>query len=237
MKKLIFTPLNDGSDIKYDPPTSAVKHIPDWFKNTHPFLENATKVSVIPKTSGTNSTIKRCVPFLDAFSIGYTCTLADDVIVTRDLLTQQPMINWRTSTELITSHSSDQVLNLPFPDEYDHTIFKFSNEWLTITPEKYSLFFTHPVNRFDLPFYTFSGFVDTFDYPMSVQFPFMIKKTFSGIIEKGTPIAQFFPIKLESWQSELQEYNKKEREIGIRQFFGKIDRTYKSQWWNKKSYQ
>jgi len=60
---------------------------------------------------------------------------------------------------------------------------------------------THPVNRFDLPFTTLTGLVDTDLYRMisstfrrSGEIP-----GFQGVLPKGTPVAQCLPVKRDLW--------------------------------------
>ena len=54
------------------------------------------------------------------------------------------------------------------------------------------------------PLLTLSGVVDTDDFPLSVQFPFFIKKGFSGLIPAGTPIIQAIPFKRDNWKHTLK---------------------------------
>ena len=71
------------------------------------------------------------------------------------------------------------------------------------TPKGYSVLFCHPLNRFELPFQTFSGVVETDEYNQGTHFPFYIKKLNVGeiiIIKKGTPIVQIIPFKRENWK-------------------------------------
>ncbi len=56
-------------------------------------------------------------------------------------------------------HDSILVTGTPL-FEGDHFVIKFHNLWTIEAPEGYSLLFTHPVNRFDLPFTTLTGWVD-----------------------------------------------------------------------------
>ena len=56
-------------------------------------------------------------------------------------------------------HDAGQVTGTPL-FESDRFLIKFHNLWTIEAPEGYALLFTHPVNRFDLPFTTLSGLVD-----------------------------------------------------------------------------
>ena len=59
------------------------------------------------------------------------------------------------------------------------------------------MLFTHPLNRFDLPFTTLSGMVDCDLYRDSwIHFPaHWHDMNFSGVLPKGTPIVQCLPVK------------------------------------------
>ena len=50
-------------------------------------------------------------------------------------------------------HDVSQVLGTPL-FEPDRLLIKFHNLWSIEAPQEYPLLFTHPLNRFDLPFTT-----------------------------------------------------------------------------------
>ncbi len=200
-------------------------------------MNGEKKLRVIPGERSVNSTLKRCTPFLDGMTAGYMLVLSDDIQVIKNEQTGLQGLWWRTSSTLVTEHSPEQHLNLHIPKEYSNTVFKWANEWQLQTPSGYSIYCTHPSNRLDLPFYTFTGVVDSDLYPLSTQFPFLIKKDFEGIIERNTPIAQLIPFKRDSWKSQVELYEETSHPRRMRQFFGKIDRAYKNNFWIKKTYQ
>jgi len=70
----------------------------------------------------------------------------------------------------------------------------FTILWTIEAPEGYALLFTHPVNRFGLPFTTLTGLVDCDRYYDTwIHFPARWNDVnFSGVLPKGTPIAQRF---------------------------------------------
>jgi hypothetical protein len=69
------------------------------------------------------------------------------------------------------------------------------------TPIGYSCWIMHPSHRWDLPFLTINGFVDTDKHLNSLLLPFFIKEGFTGILPAGTPFAQIVPFKREDWSS------------------------------------
>lgn len=90
-------------------------------------------------------------------------------------------------------HDSTQLTGTPF-FESDRFVIKFHNLWTIEAPEGYSLLFTHPVNRFDLPFTTLTGWVDWRQLPRRLDsLSSRWRDTnFSGVLPKGTPVAQAF---------------------------------------------
>jgi hypothetical protein len=96
--------------------------------------------------------------------------------------------------------------------------------------------FTSPINRFDLPFLNVTGVVDSDNYDNAIHFPFFISESFTGIIEKGTPICQIIPIKRDNWSREIIPYSQEEAVKNSEHFFSTIKRSYKNNSWKKKEY-
>ncbi len=78
----------------------------------------------------------------------------------------------------------------------DASIIKFNNFWTVELPPGHSLLCTHPFNRMELPFRTLTGLVDVDLYKDAfIQYPAVwLDPAFSGIVPKGTPIAQCIPV-------------------------------------------
>jgi hypothetical protein len=102
-------------------------------------------------------------------------------------------------------HDPSQIEGTPFFDD-DRFVIKFNNFWTIEAPPGYSLLFTHPVNRTDLPFTTLTGLVDCdrfYDSPPN--FPARWHDPdFNGVLPKGTPVAQCLPVKRESWAAHFE---------------------------------
>jgi hypothetical protein len=123
------------------------------------------------------------------------------------------------------------------PIGYERNPYKFENKWVMETPPGYSCLITHPLNRFDLPFFTMSGIVDTDQYNfLPVNLPFFLKEGFEGIIPKGTPIAQVIPFKREPWHSEKEDLNPLTK-YQINNLKSVVQRSYKNRFWSKKTYE
>jgi hypothetical protein len=185
----------------YDPPVPASKIIPEWYKNQVKYTGGTKSYS---QENGTvNHTIKGCMPVFDLMTAGYIYTLPADVMFSND---GQGQINtlWSTNDlSLIQSHPQQQYDSYNISEEYEPIGFKFINPWITQTPPGYSCLFIQPSFRDDLPFQVMPAIVDTDKHPISVNFPFFIRKGFEGTIPMGTPIMQIIPFKRESWNHEV----------------------------------
>jgi hypothetical protein len=190
------------------PPMPAALGLPAWFKAMPPQAFN-------PLQSQENDTVKRCPPFIDAMTCGFLIPLICDVKVENGEFTwdNDPPPGGAVSfaRSPIGFHHSSQVTGTPLFDA-DRFLIKFHNLWTIEAPDGYSLLFTHPVNRFDLPFTTLTGLVDCDRYHDAwIHFPaHWHDANFSGVLPKGTPVAQCFPIKRENWVARTAAFTDEE---------------------------
>jgi len=184
------------------PPTPAVQGLPDWFKALPQKADNRT----LPEES---MTVKKCPPFIDAMTYGFLIPLVCDVKVENGEFSWDndlPAAGVQSfSRSPIAFHDVSQVVGSPYYAE-DRFLIKFLNYWNIESPPGYSLLFTHPVNRPELPFTTLTGLVDSDLYRDSrIHFPaHWHDANFNGVLPKGTPIAQCMPVKRESWGSRIE---------------------------------
>lgn len=195
MQEIEFIPVENYGKSSIEP-MPATKKVPNWFKSIPP----------IRKFSGSRKgdfTIKKCIPVLDALTMGYYLITKHD-------------LNWKINEngehvcefdqklvdggdKPISMHPFDQIKNIELNGMYNEYAYKFSSPYLIKTPPGYSCIFTHPFNQIS-PFYTLTGVVDTDKHPLAVQFPFLMLKGFEGKISAGTPIVQIIPFKREDWK-------------------------------------
>jgi hypothetical protein len=237
--KIEFIPYLDSAEKFYDPPIPAKKCIPDWFKKTEDIIEGEHTIGISNNNSSApNTTMKKCVPFLDALTTGYMWCLPVDLEIRRNFQGKDYFFRWRTEGEFVNFHDQQQHPLLPEAINGEKFVMKWQFDYRIKTPKGYSTFFTHPLNRHDLPFRTFSGVVDTDEYIRPVQFPFQLLK-FEGermILEKGTPLCQFFPFARNNWESEKGQYSEELKRRTRFEFVSKIVSAYKSRYWTKKNY-
>lgn len=237
--KVQFEPANKEAETLFEMPKPASQHIPEWYKNMPVHMDNE-KITGLSKTgvAVSNLTLKGCTPFLDSLTTGYMFVLPSDIEF-RFYPDKGINIRWATNIDLLSSHGPDQAPGLPAPFEGNSDLLKWRPGWRISTPPGYSCLFTHPLNRHDLPFRTFSGVVDTDSYQLGVEFPFQLLKNIDKgifILEQGTPICQVLPFKRENWKSERIKFDEEANMKNGFKLKSKIIRSYKSQFWHKKSY-
>lgn len=216
-KKITF--ISSHPEFKISPPIPASRIVPEWYRT-------------MPGSRDKVETVKKCIPFLDALTAGYVITLDADVYWNEESKT----FHSESPIQMQSDHMQSQTQDVNIDDRFDSQPHKWVNHWEIRTPKGYSCLFIHPLERTDLPFYSLTGIVDTDKHPLVVNFPFLFKKGFSGVIPKGTPIIQVIPFKRDNWKSEISDdkpYDKDHIEYEAQSPpFG----WYKRKWWTKKFY-
>jgi len=203
------------------PPIPAVQGLPDWFKAAPQTSFNA----VLQEDS---QTVKKCPPFIDAMTYGFLIPLPCDLKVEDGqfswdfALPNNSVNNFMRSP--ISFHDASQAIGTPYHAE-DRFIIKFNNFWTIESPPGYSLLFTHPVNRPDLPFTTLTGLVDSDLYRDNrIHFPAHWHDAgFSGVLPRGTPVVQCLPVKRENWACRVETLSSADA-ARLRDLSGAIDR-------------
>lgn len=190
------------------PPTPAGLGLPQWLKAMPTQAFSAV-------VAGDDDTLKRCPPFVDAMTCGFLIPLMCDLKVENGEFTWENDLPPGGAVPFPRSpigfHDASQVTGTPLFDP-DRFLIKFHNLWTIEAPEGYSLLFTHPVNRFDLPFTTLTGLVDCDRYRDAwIHFPAHWRDVnFTGVLAKGTPIAQCIPVRRETWVSRTAAFTDEE---------------------------
>ena len=181
--------------LDFFPPKPAVKEVPEWYKNTPEYIGEQGKKII---NNSTPHTIKKCIPVFDAITSGYILYTQVDIQVSRadDL----PFYTW-SDQSAISFHPIEQAPLHPARNEAPYP--KWMNPYAIATPPGYSVLFTQPMHR-ESVFTILDGIVDTDNYNVPVNFPFVLNDVkWEGIIPAGTPMAQLIPFKRESWEHNL----------------------------------
>ena len=230
-----FIPTEKKYELIIDPPKPASDFIPEWYKkiNSHLTDEKVHRYPINNFGHESNLTVKRCLPFFDTMTSGYIATLPCDIVFV-DPNKYHNRVIWDVSFDPVGSHGPEQIKGMPLPKDKTY-LLKWNFQFIIKTPPGYSCYFFHPKYKFDLPFLTLDGIVDTDTHPVSVNFPFLINTNFMGKISKGTPICQIFPFKRENWKMNIEKYNKKNK-FAMDYLKLTVDHSYKKRFWKKKEY-
>ena len=210
--------------------------IPEWYKNTkNDFISNGKK-NPISFLSSKNKNFKLCMPFFDSFTTGYLVLCPADLVVTIDE-NGSPSINWNDPENRFADLRENPNATIPVPNGCHPNNFTWTFPASIKFPKKYSALFTHPLNRFDLPFTTTSGIVDGDFVFGHGNYPFFIKNGFQGVIKQGTPIAQIIPFKRESWRLKEDNLLKNQADLNHKKSESVLYGWYKNTYWKKKEYE
>lgn len=214
MKKITFVLKDTVWKESYPPitPEPSISIIPEWYKNGETFISKTDASLNIRSEEDKAAGLKTCVPFLDAITSGYLILSWYSVEITKNFLGD---IQWRYVEkdkygiwqEINVSHSLFEErpgsigYTMPRPKGFAKNHMAWAGIWGIQTPKGWSALITHPFNRHELPFLTLTGFVDSDRFAPSGNIPFYLEDGWTGIIEKGTPIAQVIPVKRKSWIS------------------------------------
>ena len=208
-------------------PKASFKYIPEYYKK---MPNNINEI----KDSG-NGTVKKCIPFLDAMSIGYIIPLDNDL---RVVVEKGDISIYSSHQDIypVKTHVQEQFTNTPISGPYfGKVIFKLLNKWVIETDRNYSCLFTSPLNHLETRFKMLDGIVDTDTYYQEVNFPFV----WTGgegefLLKKGTPIIQVIPFKRENYKSSFGNHDYKKKEISFLKMRALFNDGYKKLFWHRR---
>lgn len=229
--KIEFIPSTKDVEDLTEAPVPAKFHMPDWYKNIKapPKDVNFDNPSLRAKLIN----LKSCTPFLDAMTTGFLQRTWSDLFI--KIENGVVRYYWPAGPEMIGHR---EKISVPLSDNYHALEFYWTVPWIPKVPKGYSVLFTQPLNRSDLPFTCLSAIIDAdeFYHVGMGQYPFYLEKNFEGLIPAGTPMFQITPFKRDDWKSVAYKFceteTKKREFIYLRELWG----VYKTKFWKKKTY-
>lgn len=213
-------------------PKPAKGFIPDWYKKS--------ETTYTDDQGNIYNGLKTCVPYLDGMIAGYMLVTPVNIYVNENNDDLSKLnIRWDGPDSLrnfVNERSSKSGAAMPRPAGHYPNHLIWQGYWTIKTPKNYSLLFTHPLNRHDLPFTTLSGLVDSDKFFASGNIPFFIKEGFTGIIPAGTPIAQLIPIKRDNWTSITNDAYLADKDLIHSSIVSNKETNYKKKFWQRKRY-
>lgn len=207
-------------------PIKASRAIPEYYKSIKPQVGSLLS----------DGTVKRCIPFLEALSVGYIIPLWSDIhIIAKDgFITTRLPVHFQQA-EGIGCHPISQFPNHPMSGRPYGTIFlKLINPWIVETQPGFSCLFTSPLNHFETRLKIFDGIVDTDKFYFNVHFPFM----WTGgdgefLLERGTPIAHVIPFKRTESKIDIGAIDQKRKNSVLAKIGTLMNNSYKTDFWHK----
>lgn len=219
-----------GVDDRYAP-VPAERCLPEWYKQTEPYVGGDSRVS---ETRSNPGTIKRCKPIYDALTAGYIIrTYADVQVTQRDGVA---FYEWRRLHTPIAWHPVEQAELHP---SLNHSPYpKWMNAWAIKTPRGYSCLVVPPMHNPNSTFTAMPGIVDTDSYNHPITLPFTLNDPkWEGMIPAGTPIVQVIPFKRESWRMRMGGAHEVHESNRIRLTLDSVfANAYKRFYWTRKEY-
>lgn len=183
-------------------PKPTIKTIPEWYRKADRFALKADgEYWQDPMVGGKIPTWKACPAVFDIMGTGYVYRTPCDI----EFYEENGMIK----VKVLDPQNKDFIqIRPPMPQfkapmGYHEFHFAWWSDWAVQVPEGYSVLYTQPFNRFELPFLTTSGIIDNDKVNLPGTMPFFVVKGFTGIVPAGTPYAQMLPFKREDWESEV----------------------------------
>ena len=177
-------------------PVPAKAALPDWLRQMAPRVPSSVHGRAI-------RTVKQCPPFVDAMMHGFMVLLPCDVHVAAGQFTWDwalPALTLGSQPRApLSFHVPEQIADSPLAHGAQSAI-KFNSFWTIELEAGWSLMAVHPVNRDDLPFRLVTGLVDADRFhEVGINFPAIwVDPGFSGVLPRGTPIAQCYPVPREA---------------------------------------
>ena len=168
-------------------PVPAGRALPSWLRQL-PGIDKTNE-----SVSNNGITAKRCMPLLDAFSVGWMIPLAATVRLEISDGGRTVNAGWEFDRVMVSTHNGFQVAGNPYEPRPP---MKFHNYWTVRTPKGWSCLFLPAVNRPNDVVQLLAGVVDTDAYVAPVNFPFFATAS-DGLytLEKGSPLVQVIPFR------------------------------------------
>lgn len=222
-------------------PTPIIRTIPEWFRKADRFVKSPVDGSFyIGEDGGMMPTWKACPAIFDIMGSGYSLNLPCDIeFYMTDSGLKHKVLNPKYQDFI---HERAEMPQFEHPRGYYKNHFALTPDWQIKTPPGYSVLYTQPFNRFELPFLLSSGIIDNDKVHMPGSFPFFISEGFEGVIPEGTTYAQLLPFKRESWTSEIIEQSSPvelmKQSVENYQIYRKPNGgVYKNEVWEQRKYE
>ncbi len=222
-------------------PSAIVKYFPDWFRVADRFAKDpVTNNFWVGPDGGKVPTWKACPALFDIMSTGYVLVTPCDI---EFFINDKGLIDYRIENEYYKDFCSarPQMPQFEHPHGFYKEHFAWFPEWAVKAPEGYSVLYSTPFNRYDLPFMTVSGIIDNDKVNLPGTMPFFLREGWTGIVPSGTPYIQLLPFKREDWKSDIvipsQSEMMRNNIENTKKYRIPNGGIYKNEVWSKRTYE
>lgn len=219
--------LTDQANLEAFPqPKPAIKALPSYFAKL--------QKNITPNPA--SSTVKKCVPFLEAMSAGFVIPMWCDVFVVArngDInLEFPPHLNMETS---VSQHTYEQISGHPLAETpYGKMPLKLHSPWIIQSEPGVSCLFCSPLNHMETRLKILDGVVDTDNYYNHINFPFI----WTGgdgefYIKKGTPLVHVIPFARQKFTLDVGVIDKDKHEADMAKLGTVLRDGYRHNFWHK----
>jgi hypothetical protein len=221
-------------------PSPANKEIPEWYRRADRYIKNPmTGDYYTDPTGGKAVNWKACPAIFDTMTSGYVLKTPCNI---NFFINDRETIDVRVDDEKYKDFCTPREPMTQFyqPDGYYLNHFAWFIDWGVVTPPGYSVLYTNPMNRFDLPFLNTTGIIDNDKVHLSGSLPFFLIQNWTGTIPAGTAYAQLFPFKRENWESEIVVEDPRKipskNHLNSKKYRVKDGGVYQKNVWERRSY-
>jgi hypothetical protein len=213
---------------------SSSHSIPEWYRKIPLYVNEENEDDKLPS-------VKHCFPFIEAVTAGYLLLTDEEYVIKQ--APEGMLVTTSSGTDLHPRYKT-QNSEPPRPHGYYSLKFPWQVKLSIEIPEGYSCLFTQPLNRFDLPFFSYSAIIDGHYIMPPGIIAFSIREDFEGVIPIGTPFIQIIPFKKEEFilqrkdgliQSTQENFNEIRKDVVKEQWRAQKE-NYRKNHWKKKSY-
>jgi hypothetical protein len=216
-------------------PKPASFYKPQWYKDA-PLYSPGNKFQFTEENK--NMTFKKCLPFIDGINAGYILETRKDIFVQTNSTDDSNLfdLRWNSDELVVGIHHSNTKL-MEQPEGYHSQVVTYIWNYIIKTPKGYSTLLCEPLGYPNGVLKAIPAVVDTDAKALNFHLSLHLKKGFTGVIPKGTPLVQMIPFKRDNWKHEVStlELGKHEM-LQETTFNATIFNNYRNLSWSKKDY-
>jgi hypothetical protein len=189
-----------GYDATIPVPTS--KTLPEWYRKADRYYKDPQGNTYKDEEGNPAHSWKSCPAIYDTLSAGYVVRTPCDI----EFFEENGIPRCRVPDPIFADFIQERhpMPDFQVPYGYHDYHFAWYGNWAVRLPDGYSAIYMQPINRYELPFQSTNGIIDSDVVNLFGTIPFFFRKEWYGVLPAGTPFLQIIPFKRENWKSEYE---------------------------------